>query len=142
MSPAADTHVSVYITFPVPENVDFKSSIPKFYDITKKSNKELIYYAYAENGSNLMVQVFNILPLRRVGLVFIQASYSWPICQILLGSNLLLEILIFFEFMVQNLNQEYTTSEKKVIYIRRKAIKAQKHIWTILERLTKNLMLW
>ena len=58
MSPAADTHVSVYITFAVPEAVDFKSSIPRFYEITKKSNKDLIYYAYAQNGSNLMVQVF------------------------------------------------------------------------------------
>merc|ERR1739838_131594 len=56
MSQAVDSHVSVYITFPVPENVDFKSSIPKFYDITKKCAKDLIYYAYAENGSNLMVQ--------------------------------------------------------------------------------------
>ena len=53
----ADTHVSIYITFPVSEAVDFKSSIPRFYEITKKSNKDLIYYAYAQNGSNLMVQV-------------------------------------------------------------------------------------
>ena len=57
MSTAADTHVSVYITFPVPANVDFKSSIPRFYEITKKCNKDLIYYAYAQNGCNLMVQV-------------------------------------------------------------------------------------
>jgi len=56
MSTLADTHVSVYITFPVPEHVDFKSSIPRFYEITKKITKDLIYYAYAENGSNLMVQ--------------------------------------------------------------------------------------
>ena len=60
LTQAVDSHVSVYITFPVPENVDFKSSIPKFYEITKKVTKDLLYYGYAENGHNLMVRVKNI----------------------------------------------------------------------------------
>merc|ERR1719483_289954 len=56
MDQAIDSHVSVYITFPVPDHVDFKSSIPKFYEITKKTTSDLIYYGYAECGNNLMVQ--------------------------------------------------------------------------------------
>jgi len=46
----------VYITFHVPNSVDFKSSIPKFYEISKKFKDGLLYYAYAENDRSLMVQ--------------------------------------------------------------------------------------
>ena len=57
MTSCIDSHLSVYITFPVPNNVDFKASIPKFYEISKNFKDGLLYYAYAENGRSLMVQV-------------------------------------------------------------------------------------
>ena len=106
MSQVVDSHVSVYVTFPVPEHVDFKSSIPKFYEITKQSTKDLIYYGYAENGNSLMVQVST---LSSTGCSCENAHYLCKACPI--------KMYLLFSFKSF-----------------RKVIKMQKLSWIILAR--------
>ena len=60
MSLMKDTHVSIYTTFTVPPDVDFKSSIPEFYKLTKETSKDLLYYSYAQDNRNLMVQAISM----------------------------------------------------------------------------------
>jgi len=51
----SDKHIALAVMFDVPAGEDYRSHIPKFYEITKSGTDGCLYYGFATCGNKVFI---------------------------------------------------------------------------------------